>query len=597
MRKATLILVAVGALLISCVWLFLHKPDEGGWSELFSLEPKDEGHTFTYWMEHWHLQYGQRNIQAELALRAMGVKAVPYLVKWISKDPERALEGFKVLGPVAKPAIPDLIKIIGQNRDFPDRALLCIGKDAVLPLADRLVETLSDTNYPFVQGAIRMEVRKTSGFYIRGCILKVLSQMGTNAEAAVPALIKCLNSKTSHHQAEAAGALASVGRNQPDIVMPVLINAFTNANLISNPGRSYWPWGSGSAQSSIAGALGSLGGSRPNVVIPFLINVLTNCDAKTGNRGAVAGALAQVGRDKTDVILPVLIYALTNGDASAADRDSIAGSVASVGHAQPDVIVPALIFAFTNSTIKAQAGIADALATLGNDSQSAIPFLLLAGQSEDWQLRARVAVAVKKIAPQTPNALAPLIKNLEGQDSYARYRALYELGRLGTNALEALPALAKCLHDPNSQTRTDTERCIQNINIFSDEIILGLGKNLSYTNSFTSGEAVSTLGRFADRSKLAFLMLVKNEVNGSVGRDDREQIKYTLVNISRVDVTFLLECLDDPDASVRSGALRVFYDLERLVPDSIPILRRMTTNDPNLDLRSRAADVLRLQQQ
>jgi HEAT repeat protein len=564
MKKPILILAVVGALLISSVWLFLHKPDEGGFAELFSFEPQYEGHTFTYWMHHWYNNPwgGSVNAEAEVALQSMGAKATPYLVSWISKRPTEgldfnypgyALKGFEALGPVAKPAVPDLINMIGpfSHQDYPMRALLFIGRDAVSPLAEKLLETLADINKPITNW--RDPGYQTNVFRVQGCVIQTLNQMGTNAEAALPALIKCLNSKTSLHQAEAASALASVGRNQPDVVIPVLISAFTNLNLpLNNNNKIFFGWNSGSVPSAIAGALGSIGGSRPNVVIPFLNNVLTKHDAKTANRGAVAGALAQVGNNQPDIILPVLIYVLTNGDANAADRDSIAGSVASVGHGQPDFIVPALIFAFTNSTIQAQAGIADALATLGSDSQSAIPFLRLAGQSEDWRLRARAAIAVKTIAPQTPNALAPLIKNLESQDGYARYRALYELGKLGTNGAEALPALVKCLHDTNSQMRTDTERCIQNINQFSDEIIIALGENLSYTNSFTSGEAWATLGKFAARSKFAFVTLVKKGISSPVDKDVREQSKWVLINISRDDPKFMLECLDDSDAGVRS---------------------------------------------
>ena len=103
--------------------------------------------------------------------------------------PGHALKGFEFLGPAAKPAIPGLIKIIGLNQDYPERALLCIGKDAVPPLADKLVETLSDTNNPFYQGAIRTEVRKSSGYFVRGRILSVFDRMGTNAEAALSALV------------------------------------------------------------------------------------------------------------------------------------------------------------------------------------------------------------------------------------------------------------------------------------------------------------------------------------------------------------------------------------------------------------------------
>ena len=611
MKKSGKVLIILGVIAISSAWLFIHKQNDESLTEIFSLEPKYENHTFTYWMHHWYNNPwgGTVNAEAQVALQSMGAKATPYLVDWIGKPeteglnfnyPGYALKGFELLGPVAKSAVPDLIKMIGpfSHQDFPMRALQFIGRDAVPPLAEKLLETLADTNTPVMNW--RDQGYGTNVFHVQECVIQVLSQMGTNAETAVPALIKCLDSKTSWHQAEAASALASVGRNEPDIVIPALINAFTNSDSsLGNQGRVFWP--RGSAKSAIAGALGSVGGSRPNVVVPFLINVLTNHDAKTAGRGAVAGALAKAGNNQPDIILPVLIYGLTNGDAASTDRDSIAGSVAFVGRGQPDVIVPVLIFAFTNSSIQAQAGIADALATLGSDAQPAIPFLLLAGKNEDWKLRARAAIAVKTIAPQTPNALAPLIKNLENQDGYARYRALYELGRLGTNGAEALPALVKYLHDTNSQTRTDTERCIQDINWFSDEIIASLGENLSYTNSFTSEEAATTLAQFASRSKLAFVTLIKRDSSGKngAGQVDRTRLFETsgiLAEISRENPKFMLECLDDDDPLVRARALFVFYNLGVSVPESIPTLQRLSTNDPEADVRSRAVEVLRQQQ-
>jgi hypothetical protein len=86
-------------------------------------------------------------------------------------------------------------------------------------------------------------------------------------------------------------------------------------------------------------------------------------------------------------------------------------------------------------------------------------------------------------------------------------------------------------------------------------------------------------------------------MSSPVASDVREQTKYRLIDIARRDPTFLLQCLDDSDAGVRSGALKVFYDLARDVPESIPKLRQLTTNDPDTSVRSLADDVLRLQQQ
>jgi hypothetical protein len=86
-------------------------------------------------------------------------------------------------------------------------------------------------------------------------------------------------------------------------------------------------------------------------------------------------------------------------------------------------------------------------------------------------------------------------------------------------------------------------------------------------------------------------------MSSPVERDVRQQSKWALINVSRDDPTFLLECLDDPDAGVRSGAISVFYDLARIVPQSIPKLRQLTANDPDPSVRSLAADILRLQLQ
>jgi len=91
--------------------------------------------------------------------------------------------------------------------------------------------------------------------------------------------------------------------------------------------------------------------------------------------------------------------------------------------------------------------------------------------------------------------------------------------------------------------------------------------------------------------------LIKKGVGGQVSYDTRSQAKWSLINISRDDPKFLLECLDDPDAPVRSGALIVFYDLARSVPEAVPKLRELSKSDPDQDVRSQAADVLRLQLQ
>lgn len=77
--------------------------------------------------------------------------------------------------------------------------------------------------------------------------------------------------------------------------------------------------------------------------------------------------------------------------------------------------------------------------TFGSGARLAVPRLILAGQSTNAELRSHVAVAILKIAPETPDALAPLIRNLTERDVNTREQALRTLQSLGTNAAEALP--------------------------------------------------------------------------------------------------------------------------------------------------------------
>jgi hypothetical protein len=400
----------------------------------------------------------------------------------------------------------------------------------------------------------------------------------------------------SGHQGEAAEVLTNIGYNQPDVIIPALMLAYkSSSQVVTNQPRGIWELRRVPPDAAVLSALGSVGNKRRVNVIPFLTNLLLSSDTKIVARGAMASALVRVAGYEADTFVPVLTSALTNGDASASDRDAIAISLANVGRHQPDSILPSLILAFTNSSVAAQPGIAAALASLGNDAHLAIPVLLQAGESSDWKLRAESALAVKKIAPQTRHALAPLTRNLAEADPNARNQALMNLENLGTNAMEALPALAKSLASTNAQMRTDTARCIARVGEFSEEIISALGENLAFTNKFTAGAAWEALAQFAPRSKSAFVMLMQKSYSLSTDLDARQQCRYTVLLLSREDPSFLLEELESPDPDARHIALRILDQLERYVPASIPKLRRLIDNEADEDFRKLAKRVLEAQ--
>ena len=188
-------------------------------------------------------------IQKKLCFKSVQMRCRCYQVGLLNLKGEVGDYGpcrrsISVSGPTAKAAVPDLIKAIGQNQNYPERALVVIGKDAVPQLADKLVETLSDTNNPYYFTGIRMAVRTSSGYFIGDRILGVLNQLGTNAEVALPALIQTvmINRQQTYYLREGNwlgggfyqnpyNVLAHVGQNHPEVVVPILLNEFFNSSL------------------------------------------------------------------------------------------------------------------------------------------------------------------------------------------------------------------------------------------------------------------------------------------------------------------------------------------------------------------------------
>ena len=147
------------------------------------------------------------------------------------------------------------------------------------------------------------------------------------------------------------------------------------------------------------------------------------------------------------------------------------------------------------------------------------------------------------------------------------------------------------------QIRIDATRALNQLGVTSEEYIADMADNMSCTNEYMVQAATETLSQLATNSKLAFVSLIKKGMFGPIGRAERQQIRFTLISISRENPKFMLECLNDTDSQLRLGALMVFHQLERRVSDAIPRLTELATSDPDADVRNWAATVLKLQLQ
>lgn len=592
-------LLVAGIILVLGVFLYWDNQANHKVTSVISVEPTYEGHPVSYWTDHLVFWGGQWNAEAEAAIKAMGPKAAPYFGQRMAQRMmidagtpnfnyyEPLLKAFELLGPDGKPAVPYLIKSLGLNFDCSERALVSIGSNAVPELADKLLATLSDTKNPFYHGAIRMNIHKDSGFFIRGRILSVFDQMGTNAEAALPALIFTAStnlpifredfSRQNHYK-----TLAIVGQNHPDAVIPVLLKKFTS----SAPERG-----------QIAEAMAVFGTNQANACLPTLVMALSDKKTDDSGRIQIGQTISMMAGSSPDDLVSVFLAAMKDQSSPEPVRCFMAGYLAKVGSDKPDIVVSALMVAYTNSSLVGRSSIAGALAQFPKQSRSMVPLMLSDAQrpSEhpwDNHWRINLTLAMKAIAPDVPGTLSLLLKDLDDPQAGIRQQTIYALGNLGTNGYEAVPVLLKCLSHPDTQTRIDATRELNQIGVTSDEFISALGMNLSCSNEFMVQEAEETLVTLAGHSELAYVTIAKSG-----------KATFLLGMAMRTNTPALLKGLESNDPRVRLGTLEVFnefrYPMARphLVPEAIPKLRELSTNDPDQKVRERAADMLYWQAQ
>ena len=214
---------------------------------LYSREPEFEGKKLSHWLR--QLEAAQEIESTEWqtsarALRQMGTNTLPFLlgplqtsdpqwkaqsVEWlrdvlnkdfshrlVARDRQRSLIALQVLGPVARPLIPEIAAMMtNANPDIADAAyvaLMRIGTPECVPV---LVNTLTNGN------AI-----------LRPAAIVSLGSLRGVARDAVPVLVTKLNDCQENESVrfEAARALGMICRH-PKLAVPALTSALTDTNV------------------------------------------------------------------------------------------------------------------------------------------------------------------------------------------------------------------------------------------------------------------------------------------------------------------------------------------------------------------------------
>jgi hypothetical protein len=186
-------------------------------------EPKYEGKPLSYWLEDRNLRIRALlssdvgappflTAEQESAVKHIGTRAVPFLVRWISDfdqtndypDFGPIIQAFHVLGPSANSAIPELVFVITNASEIsPDGsgvrvfancqldALAAIGKGALPSLLNILTNCQSPNR--------------------RLATMWSIARMGTNALPALPVLMRFVNDTNNMVALETVKAVAQVG--------------------------------------------------------------------------------------------------------------------------------------------------------------------------------------------------------------------------------------------------------------------------------------------------------------------------------------------------------------------------------------------------
>lgn len=289
----------------------------------FAREPRYEGKPLSYWAE--RACVGENRAppaDSVVALRAIGQKGVPYMVGWIGRPPlaespvpvqqfrricwaiygprpsqDAVIAAFRVMGPQAKPAIPELSRLLDQRSNyrtsyFAERALAAIGPAAVPALTVGL-------------GGAHPQVRKV--------ILRDLGHMGTNSLEAIPDIIAFTASPDRGLRGEAYAALGLIGQ-KPELTIPLIRAGLADQDAAVRE----------------RAAMGLSGfGREASVLVPDLVNALSDADWMV--RLAAVSSLVQIS-DGGDNVVELVAHSV--GDSNRVVRRVVAMALGKFGTEQ-----------------------------------------------------------------------------------------------------------------------------------------------------------------------------------------------------------------------------------------------------------------------
>jgi HEAT repeat protein len=166
--------------------------------------------------------------------------------------------------------------------------------------------------------------------------------------------------------------------------------------------------------------------------------------------GAAAGALSLLGRSAASAIPTLTTLVNSQNYNTVTSAASVLSGLGKTG-------VHAMVVGLTNSNPKARSAVAAQLLTVGTNAVDVVPFLLrsLDGLDADAAFNCCAAIVQSGVAPT--NLVAGFTSRLQSTNSVTRYVVAITLGKMGTNAVEAVPHLNELKNDPEKDVRDAAE--------------------------------------------------------------------------------------------------------------------------------------------
>ncbi|MGI0490344.1 HEAT repeat domain-containing protein [Alkalinema pantanalense CENA528] len=306
---------------------------------------------------------------------------------------------------------------------------------------DKAVQMLQQAGSAAIEPLLEVIENRKAPLKNRLAAIATLSELGSDAELAVPALSEALSDRNAEIRSQAARTLGEIGPKAKASIPELIV-------VLKDPNEG--------VRISAANALSRMGSAAKSAV-PALLEALE--DSSQGVKSNAIAALSGLGSDAKNAV-PKLVEALADDDEGV--RQS---AITALGRLGPEAktAVPALSQALHDPDKDIRLSAITALGRIGEEAGGSVEELVKLLQGNDRELRSFAALSLGRMREAAAPAVPDLMKVLADADKDVRLNAAAALGRIGYESQLAVPALTETLKDTNMGVRLSAAAALARI--------------------------------------------------------------------------------------------------------------------------------------